>query len=81
MPAVTVCWNPKGLPIAMATWPTRTREESPRRIHDRSLACTFSTARSESGSSPTIFASAVRPSGSVTSSAAAPLATWLLVTR
>ena len=33
MPAVTVCWNPNGLPIAMATWPTRTRDESPKRIH------------------------------------------------
>ena len=23
MPAVTVCWKPYGLPIAMAIWPTR----------------------------------------------------------
>ena len=28
-PAVTVCWKPNGLPIAMASWPTRTARESP----------------------------------------------------
>ena len=31
MPAVTVCWNPYGLPIAIAIWPTRTPEESAKR--------------------------------------------------
>ena len=75
MPAVTVCWKPSGLPIAIATWPTRTCDESPKRMKDRSPAVTWTTARSESGSSPTTRAAAVRPSGSVTSIAVAPLTT------
>ena len=29
-PAVTVYWNPYGLPMAMASWPTRNWFESPR---------------------------------------------------
>ena len=45
--------------------------ESPNRHHARSPAPTLSTARSECGSSPTIWAVALRPSGSVTSSASA----------
>ena len=30
-PAVTVHWNPYGLPIAMASWPTRVSRDSPSR--------------------------------------------------
>ena len=81
MPAVTVWRNPYGLPIAMAICPTRSRRESPSLHQKRLDAATLSTARSESGSSPTTSALATRPSDSVTSTAAAPPATWLLVRR
>ncbi len=62
-PAVTELWNPSGLPMAMASCPTRTVLESPRRAYARPAPLTRSTATSVSGSMPTTSACAVAPSG------------------
>src|SRR6478735_6602228 len=48
-PAVTVYWNPYGLPMAMATCPTSMAEESPNFTLERFGASMSSTARSVSG--------------------------------
>ena len=64
MPAVTVCRKPYGLPIAIAICPTRkpARVAEPAPVRDPGAA-TLSTARSESGSSPTTSAPAAAPVG------------------
>ena len=65
-PAVTVQSKPNGLPTATAIWPTRSADESPNATGVRSGACSRTTARSVSGSSPTRWPGSLRPSSSVT---------------
>jgi hypothetical protein len=60
IPEVTVCPMPRGLPKARQRSPTRTLSELARARMGRSLASTFKTARSLSGSVPTSFAENVR---------------------
>ncbi len=81
MPAVTVCWNPYGLPMATAIWPTRTPALSASRTCGSGSVAgsTRITARSVSGSVPTTRAGSARASCSVTSSSRAPRTTWLFV--
>ncbi len=56
-PVVTVFEYPSGLPMAIATWPTRTRDESPNSAYGSADGDPIrSTARSESGSLPTTSA-------------------------
>src|SRR5439155_1351217 len=63
IPTVTVRSRPKGLPIAIAHWPTRSWSESPSSATGSSAgASTLSTARSVFGSRPTSFAVNFRPS-------------------
>ena len=78
-PAVTVYWNPYGLPMAITSWPTRIAEESPSGAATRSSPEMRTTARSVSGSAPTRCASNCRPSASVAVSVWASATTWLLV--
>ncbi len=66
MPWVTVCCSPKGLPIASTSSPTCSRSERPRLITGSLVSSTDSSARSVSGSRPTTFATALRPSASCT---------------
>ena len=83
MPVVTVLARPSGLPTAMTGSPTTTFEESPSAAALRSSGASLSliTARSVVGSVPTIVASKMRPSVSVTcTSPLASATTWLLVT-
>ena len=78
-PAVTLYWKPKGLPIAIASWPTRIFSESPRGAVISLPEEMRMTATSVPGSSPTIVASNRRPSLRVTAILSAPWTTWLLV--
>jgi hypothetical protein len=78
-PVVTVAWKPNGLPIAIATWPTRTRRDSPSTAGGTPSAAIRTTARSVSGSSPTSVAGTRRPSASIAVIFAAPWTTWLFV--
>ena len=87
-PAVTVCWNPYGLPIAMTTWPGRRRERIAERAPRQVAPCGAEsaatrirthTAMSVSGSAPTIDASRLVPSAKRTSTRDAFSTTWLLV--
>src|SRR5216684_1848796 len=56
-PLVTLfCW-PRGLPMAMASWPTSSAEELPNFRLGRLVALTLSTAMSSSGLVPTMLAS------------------------
>jgi hypothetical protein len=79
MPAVTVHWKPKGLPMATTICPTRSLAEEP----SRACACppppTRSRAMSVSASRPTSSAGRSRPSRVDTRSKAAPSTTWLLL--
>ena len=58
MPAVTVRSRPNGLPIATTESPTRSESESPNGsvVSARAGASTLSTAMSEDGSEPTMWA-------------------------
>ena len=56
-PAVTVCWKPYGLPIAIASWPTRKPRDEPSVAAVNPLAPMRITATSVSGSSPITSAS------------------------
>ena len=81
-PAVTVVASPWGLPMAMASCPTRRRSELPSSTAGNcppKLPCTRTTARSVRGSVPTTSAAKVRPSGRLASSCRACSTTWLLV--
>ena len=79
-PAVTVDSKPSGLPMAITSWPRRSRLESPS-VAAGSVtgASTRTSARSVSGSSPTTRAVRLRPVGGHSSTRAAPPTTWLLV--
>ena len=59
---------PKGLPIVMASWPTRTLLLSPKvtGVSSSESLSIFKTARSESSSRPTISASTSVPSEKTT---------------
>ena len=78
-PAVTVYWNPYGLPMAITSWPTRIAEESPSGAATRSSPEMRTTARSVSGSAPTRRASNCRPSARVAVTVAASATAWLVV--
>ena len=78
-PADTVDSNPKGLPIAITSWPTRSLADSPRWAAGSAGASTRMTARSVAGSSPVSVAAKRRPSVSETSRSLAACTTWLLV--
>ena len=79
-PAVTVDSKPSGLPIAMTSWPRLSRRESPSGANGRvRLSLIRTSARSVSGSSPTIWAVRFWPSAVVARMRAAPPTTWLLV--
>ena len=66
IPAVTEYFNPNGFPTANTQLPTRSLSESPSVAVGRSSPSILMTARSVSGSVPTICASKVRLSGRVT---------------
>ena len=78
-PAVTVQSKPNGLPTATAIWPTRSADESPNATGVRSGACSRTTARSVSGSSPDQVAGQLAPVEQRDVIRLAPLTTWLLV--
>src|SRR5438094_760504 len=78
-PAVTVLWNPSGLPIAMTSCPTRSAPESPSSARAREGGSTRITATSVSGSSPTSSARSRRPSAKAASIRVASCTTWLFV--
>ena len=61
-PAVTVCWKPSGLPMAITGCPTVSRRELPRATDVTPLPPRI-TARSVSGSSPTSSAGKRSPLG------------------
>ena len=61
-PAVTDPANPCGLPIATTSWPTRSCSASPSVAGCRSRPSVRTTARSESGSLPTVEKGNSRPS-------------------
>src|SRR3954465_8774677 len=79
-PAVTDPANPCGLPIATTSWPPRSFVASPSSAGTRSSACARSTARSESGSDPTISASSSRPSTNEATTRGDLSTTWADVT-
>ena len=66
MPAVTVWFRPKGLPIAMTQSPTSSVSESPSSTKGRLAASTLIRAISISWDLPISFASITRPSESAT---------------
>ncbi len=78
-PAVTVCWNPYGDPMATVIWPMRRSAELPNGRWGRGGAFTRRTARSVSGSCPTRSPGNERPSARVTEKAVPPRTTWELV--
>src|SRR6267378_1259593 len=80
-PVVTVCWKPYGLPIAIASCPTRTSREEPSTAAGVTAPPRRITAISVSGSSPTRSASRLEPSENVARMPRAPCTTWLLVRR
>ncbi len=66
-PVVTVFASPNGLPMAMTVSPMRRSSERPGATNGiRSCVSSFSTARSDDGSVPTVFAPSSRPSTSCT---------------
>ncbi len=72
IPIVTVCFKPKGLPIARTRSPTRACEESAIAIVGRFVASTFNTAMSVFASVPTSFAFISRLLSKVTVMSFAP---------
>src|SRR5439155_9740866 len=78
-PAVTEWWKPYGLPIAIATCPTRTPRESPNVAQGSAVPSIRMTARSVSVSCPTTSARLEWPSGMTTARGPASATTWLLV--
>ena len=80
MPAVTLfVYVPSGLPIAIASWPTLTLDESPNVATGSPVASTFTIARSESVSTPYTLPVNSRPSFRRTLSWSAPVTTWPFV--
>jgi hypothetical protein len=75
-PAVTEPPKPCGFPIATTSWPTRRRSASPSSAGASPSPCARRTARSESGSVPTISASNSRPSVNVARARSPPATTW-----
>jgi hypothetical protein len=80
MPAVTEPCRPSGLPIASTVSPTRTSSLLAHLANVRSVASTFSTARSVFASVPTTVADTCLPLLNETVTVRAPSTTWLLVT-
>ena len=76
MPWVTVWDRPIGSPMASTTSPTRKRSERPKVATGSGVRSILSTARSVSGSRPTMRASATRPSSSCTRIESALAMTW-----
>src|SRR5688572_6453955 len=79
MPMVTVWPTLKGSPMARTRSPTRAWSDCPKVMAVRPGELTRTTARSVSGSDPTIFPGTVRPSWSVTWMSVTPSTTWSLV--
>src|SRR6056297_632548 len=79
MPAVTLCSNWNGDPMAMTHSPGRSAEESPKRSVGRSSASIRMTAMSVSASDPTSSATNSRRSASRTMISSASSMTWWLV--
>ncbi len=82
MPDVTVPLSPSGLPTATTSSPTESASESPKVVGFNPVASILTTARSDVGSVPTIFALKSLPSCVVTvrePPCAASVTTWLLV--
>jgi hypothetical protein len=79
MPIVTVCPTLNGSPMASTMSPTLAWSERPKVIGVNPAAFTRTTARSVSGSVPTILPGTVRPSESVTLMSDTPSTTWSLV--
>ena len=82
-PTVTDPSRPKGLPMAMAIWPGRATEESPRAtgsMPSTTALSTFRRAKSLPGLVPRISASKLAPFWKFTLTRSASCITWLLVT-
>ena len=79
IPAVTVLFRPKGLPMAIAHSPGFKSSELPRDATGRFSATTFTTATSVRGSPPSTLPLKLRPSGRVTATWSAPRTTCSLV--
>src|SRR6185369_6255967 len=79
MPMVTVWPTLNGSPIASTTSPTFAVSDEPKVIGMSPCAATRTTARSVSGSEPTILPMTVRPSLRVTWMSDTPSTTWSLV--
>jgi hypothetical protein len=80
MPSVTLDCSPSGLPMARATSPTCSWEESAKPAGCSPPASMCSTARSSVAKLPTSRAGYCLPSARVTWKSLAPWTTWLLVT-
>ena len=80
IPSVTLDCSPSGLPMARATSPTCSLEESAKAAGCRPLASMCSTARSSAAKPPTSRAGYCFPSARVTWKLLAPSTTWALVT-
>ena len=79
IPMVTVWPTLNGSPIASTMSPTRAWSDWPKVIGVRPGGVMRTTARSVSGSVPTILPMTVRPSCSVTWMSVTPSTTWSLV--
>ena len=78
IPVVRVRSKPKGLPMASTFMPTRRFDEEPKGMVTSALprGVNFTTARSFSGSMPTVLPSTSEPSARVMRIWSAPLTTW-----
>jgi hypothetical protein len=80
MPDVTVCWNPKGLPRAIAVSPTSTLPASARGAAVNSVeGDTATMARSRSGARATTRPGSSCSSAVRTVTSSAPATTWWAV--
>ena len=75
-PAVTDPAKPSGLPIATTSWPTFSRDASPSWAGVREAAAALRTARSDSGSVPTISMPNSVPSAKEALPRFDPATTW-----
>src|SRR5438132_331450 len=75
-PAVTDPENPRGLPIATTSWPTRSFDASPSSAGWRSRPSSRRTARSESSSRPTTSNRSSCPSTKTADPRDVPATTW-----
>lgn len=80
-PALTEPPNPRGLPTATTSWPTRKESASPRTAGPRPSPAARMTAKSERRSAPTTSKASSLPSASVAMPPADPSTTWAEVRR